>query len=324
MIPIRNLFLIVLCILALISLGLSLSLGSVFISPSDSFMALHGQKESALYQILLEIRLPRVLCAFITGGLLALAGVLMQALLKNPLADPSILGVSGGAGFGALLWMFIGGSMLGLTTAASIGSLLAFSLVIIFSRVRGSTSSHSMLLAGVALSSFFAALMSLILILSPDMQLKSMLFWLMGDLSSAHMPIFESLILLIGIAYSFVFAEHLNIFASGEEYALGLGVNTKRLRLQIYILSSLLTATAVTLGGCIGFIGLIIPHLFRFVCTYDHRYLIPGSVLLGGIVLTIADTVARCIIPSQELPVGMLTALIGIPVFIFFLRKQTL
>lgn len=274
------------------------------------------------HDILVQLRIPHVLTAFVTGGLLALAGALMQVLVRNPLADPYLLGVSGGAGLFTLLLMLCGLSGLWLTAGAWAGSLITMLLIFLLTRRQPFQPAPSFLLTGVALASGFSALVSLILLISPDPVLRGMLFWLIGDLSYAHLPVVEGCILLIGLALGLSVANELNLLVRGDKTATSLGVNTPQLQWKLYLLSSLLTATAVTLAGCIGFVGLIIPHFFRLLFGYDHRYLLPGSVFIGGTVLTLADLFARNLIFPQEIPVGIVMVLMGIPVFLYLLPKS--
>lgn len=221
-----------------------------------------------------------------------------------------------------LLCMLLGISGYWLTGGAWAGSLLAMLLVFLCTKkIAGQP--QQLLLTGVALASGFSALSSLILSISPDHTLRGMLFWLVGDLSEAHLPVLEGCVLLIGLMMSLSFARELNLLVRGEKAAKALGVNTHRLQWKLYLLSSFLTATAVTLAGCIGFVGLIVPHMFRLLFGYDHRFLLPGCVLMGGSLLTIADMLSRRLFFPQQLPVGIVMVLIGIPIFIFLLQKKT-
>ncbi len=318
-----NLF-IMLSILALISILVSLFKGSTLISFYQLFIALFVNKNPLLHDILIQIRLPHTLSAFVTGGLLALAGAMMQVLLRNPLADPYVLGVSGGAAVSTLLLMLLGLSGFWLIIGSWAGSLMTILLVVTLANMKKSWATDRLLLTGVALACGFSASISFILLMSPDKALRGMLFWLIGDLSFARLPLFEGFILLLGVIWSTRLARELNILTRGEREAKALGVNPQHLRWKIYFLSSLLTATAVTLAGCIGFIGLIVPHIFRLFFGYDHRFLLPGCVLLGGSLLTIADTLARTLITPQQLPVGIVMALIGVPMFLILLQKNAL
>jgi iron complex transport system permease protein len=309
--------------LAILSMVFSLSKGSVSIDYNALFKTLIGQGSPLLHDIIFNLRLPRTLSAFVTGALLALAGALMQVLLRNPLADPYILGISGGGAAVSLILIILGVSGYWLTGGAWLGSLTAVFLVFILAKRDHLFHSQRLLLTGVALASGFSALISFILVLSPDKELHSMLFWLLGDLSFAHMPIIESVILFISVIYSIKIAKELNILVRGEREAKALGINTHHLQLTLYFLSALLTASAVALAGCIGFVGLVIPHLFRQLGKQDHRILLPGSALLGGSLVTIADTFSRTVFAPQQLPVGIMMAFIGIPVFIILLHRNS-
>lgn len=306
--------------LAIVSLLISLSVGSTSIPFDQILSSILTQNPPLIREIVLDFRLPRTLSAFVTGGLLALAGALMQILLRNPLADPYILGVSGGSAIFSILFILLGVSPLWITMGAWAGGLLAFLFVLAFNQAR--IEADRIVLTGIALASGCSAILSFILIISNDQQLHGLLFWLLGDLSDARMPWFESIVLLVVTTLSFTLAPQFNILARGERFAQGLGLHTARLKLQLYIYSALLTAAAVALSGTIGFIGLAVPHVFRLSFGYNHRFLIPGSVLLGGILLTLADTLARSVFAPQQLPVGILTALLGIPILLFLLHKN--
>lgn len=308
--------------LAILSIFFSLSQGSVLINFNQLLKTMMGHSTPLIHDIVFHLRLPRTLGAFVTGGLLALSGVMMQILLRNPLADPYILGISGGGAVVTLILMVLGVSGFWLTGGAWLGSLAAIFLV--FYLANSDWNSQRMLLTGVALASGFSALISLILVLSADKNLHTMLFWLLGDLSFAHMPTIEAVILFAILTYSIFIAKELNILVRGEREAKALGINTSRLQKQLYFLSALLTASAVALAGCIGFIGLIVPHLFRLLGGHDHRLLLPGATLLGGSLLTMADTLSRVVFAPQQLPVGIMTALLGIPIFIVLLNKRSL
>lgn len=305
----------ILGLLAIASILLSLFKGSTLIHPQQLITAIFSQQDALTRHIFLTLRLPRTGAAFVTGGLLALAGALMQILLRNPLADPYVLGISGGAALGSLLCILCGLTGYWITGGAWLGSLCAILLVFALAK------SKNMLLIGIAVASGFAALISFILLISPDRELRSMLFWLLGDLSYAHVPVGESCILLLGLIISMSFARQLNIFVRGEPEARALGVHTTHLQIRIYFLSALLTAAAVTLAGCVGFVGLIVPHIFRLLYGSNHRYLLPGSVLLGGSLVTLADTLSRTLFAPIQLPVGIMMSLIGIPIFIGLLLR---
>ncbi|MCW8853446.1 MAG: iron ABC transporter permease, partial [Gammaproteobacteria bacterium] len=269
-----------------------------------------------------DLRAPRAYIAFVTGGLLSLAGVLMQVLLRNPLADPYILGVSGGASVATLIAMIIGISGSWLSGSAFIGALISILLVFGLSHGKGSWNPTRLLLTGVVIAAGWGATINFILSIAPEKPLRGMLFWLMGDISHITAEPSSLIALLIGLIISFVLARQLNILARGELQASALGISVTPLRISLFLLASLLTAFAVTQAGSIGFIGLIVPHMLRLISGSDHRVLIPASVLLGGSLLLISDTLARTIIAPQQLPVGVITAFIGVPFFLLLLNKS--
>ena len=319
----RRLIIFVVLLAALpLSLGFALSQGSLPLSLMEIARALSGQHDNATaYQVIHELRLPRALSAFAVGGLLALSGALLQVLLRNPLADPYVLGISGGAAVAALLSMLAGFGSGWLRGNAFIGAMLSMFIVFGLSRSGSAWTQNRLLLTGVVVASGWSAVISLILALAPAAQVQGMLFWLIGDLSYATQPGAAILTLIAGLAVSVWFARPLNLLMRGENIAATLGVNPARLRLIIYLLASLLTAMAVTLAGSIGFVGLVIPHILRLAGGTDHRFLLPASVLLGGAFLTLADTLARSGAAPTQLPVGVLTALLGVPVFLFLLSR---
>lgn len=300
---------------------LALGWGSVPLSPRLVFATLLGGGDELSRTVVLELRLPRALAAFATGGLLALAGALMQVLLRNPLADPYILGVSGGAAVFALAAIMLGLGGLWIGGGAFAGALLSTLLVFALAHGRGGWTPTRLLLTGVVIAAGWSAVISLMLALGPDSSLRSMLFWLMGDLSHAQVPWRALAVLALGITVALPFARALNILARGELQAGALGVAVRPLNVGIYVVASLLTASAVTLAGSIGFVGLVVPHMLRLVAGTDHRRLLPGAVLLGGALLIVADTVARSLLAPQQLPVGVVTALVGVPLFLYLLHR---
>jgi iron complex transport system permease protein len=311
-----------LLVLSAASLVLALTVGSVDTDWSELWRSLTGSAQGLASTVVLELRLPRALSAFVTGGLLALAGALMQVLLRNPLADPYVLGISGGAAVAALLAIMAGLGGFWISGSAFLGSLLSMFLVFGLAHGRGGWTSTRLLLTGVVVAAGWGALISFLLAVGPEQSLRGMLFWLMGDLSHASRPGAAALALLIGLLASLVLARSLNLLARGELQASVLGVAVGRLRLILFFLASLLAATAVTVAGSVGFVGLIVPHLLRLVIGGDHRLLLPACVLLGGSFLVLADTLARTLIAPQQLPVGVLSALVGVPVFLFLLHRS--
>ena len=311
--------LLILCalsIVSLLSIWLALSLGSMEIGPLQVLKALVGGDRGLASKVVLELRLPRVIAGFMVGGMLALAGCLMQVLLRNPLAEPYVLGVSGGASVFALLAMMAGLTGVWINLGAFTGSLVSILLVFGLARIDRNWNPMRVLLTGVVVAAGWSALISFLLAISPVTQIYSMLFWLMGDLGYARFSGFALVILLGCLVLTLSMARSLNLLTYGDQQAAVLGVAVQRLRYVIYFLASLLTAAAVMQAGSIGFIGLIVPHLIRVVLGGDHRLLIPAAVLTGGSLLIIADCLARTLIAPQQLPVGVLTALLGVPVFL--------
>ena len=305
-----------------LSLWFALSQGSLNIDAAELWRALLGDHGNATtYLVIHELRLPRALSAFAVGGLLALSGALLQVLLRNPLADPYVLGISGGAAVATLLSMLAGLGAGWLRGNAFLGAMLSMLIVFGLSRAGAAWTQNRLLLTGVVVAAGWGAVISLILAMAPAAQVQGMLFWLIGDLSYASQPGVAIVALLAGLAVSLWLARPLNLLMRGENVAATLGENPARLRLIIYLLASLLTAMAVTLAGSIGFVGLVIPHILRLAGGSDHRFLLPASVLLGGEFLTVADTLARSGVAPTQLPVGVLTALLGVPVFLFLLAR---
>ena len=300
----------------------ALGAGDLPITVGEVVGALFGGADGMAADVVRELRLPRAVAVFVCGGLLALAGALMQVLLRNPLADPYVLGVSGGAAVGALAAMLFGLAPWLVDAAAFGGALAATLLVFGLAHGDGSWTQTRLLLTGVIVAAGCGAAVTLMLSLATDTRLQSMLFWLMGDASGATRPWPALVVLVAGLLLVLPFARDLNVLARGETAALALGVRVARLRYFLYVLSSLLTAAAVTLVGSVGFVGLIVPHLVRFVIGNDQRLLLPTAMLAGGTLLTFADTAARTVMAPQQLPVGVLTALIGVPVFLFLLSRH--
>ncbi|BBO19429.1 MAG: iron ABC transporter permease [Burkholderiales bacterium] len=323
--PTRRRALLVILLLALVglaSLVVALAAGSLPVSAGDLGAALLGDRSTVAAEVVRELRLPRALAAFACGGLLALAGALMQVLLRNPLADPYVLGISGGASVGALCAMLFGLPLLLVNGGAFAGALAATLLVFGLARGDGSWTQTRLLLTGVIVAAGCGAAVALILSVAPENQLRGMLFWLMGDLSHA-VTFWPALALLaLGLAAALPFSRDLNLLARGDLTARTLGVPVARLRGGVYVLAALATATAVTTTGSVGFVGLIVPHLVRLAIGNDQRVLLPAAALAGGALLTLADTLARTVVAPQQLPVGVLTALIGVPAFLYLLTRS--
>ena len=311
---------ILLLVISALCILYSLTTGSVNIGLTRVMEIMLGDVEGMQAKVVMELRLPRVISGFLVGGMLALAGALMQVLLKNPLAEPYVLGVSGGASVCVLLAMITGVTGLWLNLSAFVGALFSILLVFGLARIGGSWNPLRVLLTGIVVASGWGAMVSFLLAVSPATQIHGMLFWLMGDLEYARDFKIGLLVLTFGFVIAMLIARALNLMALGDKQAEALGVSVNRLRYVVYFLASILTATAVMQAGNIGFIGLIVPHIVRLVLGSDHRVLIPISVLLGGCLLVFADTMARTIIAPQQLPVGVLTAMIGVPIFLFLLQ----
>ncbi|MDB5992001.1 MAG: ABC-type transport system, permease component [Herbaspirillum sp.] len=316
-----------LLVLALVALLIAAISGSVALSAGDLWYGIrqiwHGQPDIA--GALLQLRLERAGSAFVTGAMLALAGVLMQALLRNPLADPYVLGVSGGAAVGALLAMLLAGAAWMIDAAAFGGALLVALLLFALAHrdlrgAQGGSEPSLLLLTGVIVASGCGALVTLMLSLAPDGRLRGMVFWLIGDLSGAQWRWLPWLILSGALLVACRAARAINVLAMHAQSAATLGIRVAALQRGLFALAALLTASAVAGAGSIGFVGLIVPHACRFALGPDHRLLLPAATLSGGIFLMLADTAARTLVAPQQLPVGVITVLIGAPLFLLQLH----
>lgn len=311
-----------LALISLLCMALSVSLGSASVSLADTWAVLTGTGTPLQQTLILELRLPRTLSAFATGGLLAVAGALMQVLLRNPLADPYILGLSGGAAVGALLAMLAGLAGALVSGSAFAGALLATLLVFGLAHGTGSWTPSRLLLTGVVVAAGWGAIITLILAMSPVRQLPGMLYWLMGDLSHAANPAAALILLAMVCTLVVPLGRSLNVLARGPLQAAALGVSVRPLEWLIYVLASLLTAAAVSMAGSIGFVGLVVPHMLRLVLGNDQRLILPACALGGGSLLVLADSLARVVIAPEQLPVGVITALLGVPTFLYLLYRS--
>ena len=311
-----------LIVVVLVAFLAALASGSADIGIAQSIVALQGDAPEHIHSLVIELRLPRALTAFAVGGLLAVAGVLMQVLLRNPLAEPYILGSSGGAAVAALLAMLAGASSIVVDGAAFSGAMTATVLVFAIAHGSGTWTPTRLLLTGVVLAAGFSAVTTLLLALSPDQQLRGMLFWLMGDLSFAYEPARTLWLLAILTMAATMAARHLNVLSRGELQAAIVGLPVAGLRYLIFVAASLATGLAVTTVGVIGFIGLVVPHMVRLIAGSDHRVVVPASALAGGALLVVADTLARTILAPRQLPVGALTAAIGVPLFLLLMSRS--
>ncbi|RZA35203.1 MAG: iron ABC transporter permease [Lysobacteraceae bacterium] len=315
---------------AVASLLFSGMTGSIAVPLADipnALRQLARGESGSLAASLLELRASRALTAFVTGGALALAGVMMQALLRNPLADPYVLGISAGASVGALLALLLMAAAIVVDLAALGGAVAVSMLLYLLARrdlrggltLEGGTS--MLLLTGVILSSACMALVTLMLSVAPEGRLRSMIFWMIGDLAGAPLRLAPWLVLGAALLYALRSARAMNVVALHAEAAATLGIRVGSLRKGLFFVSGVLTASAVTSAGSVGFVGLIVPHACRFAFGPDHRVLIPAAVLVGGSFLVLCDTLARTIIAPQQLPVGAITAIIGAPVFLYQLHR---
>ncbi|WP_137172987.1 iron ABC transporter permease [Massilia sp. HP4] len=293
----------------------------------DALRQLSSGQPDSLSASLLELRASRALVAFATGGALALAGLMMQALLRNPLADPYVLGVSSGASVGALLALLLSASMLVVDAAALAGAIGVALLLYLLARrdLRSGQAAEGgasmLLLTGVIVSALCGSVVTLMLAIAPEGRLRSMIFWLIGDLAGAPLRVLPWLVLAGCLLYAMRNARAMNMVALHAENAVTLGVRVGALRKGLFFVSALLTASAVTSAGSIGFVGLVVPHACRFAFGPDHRVLIPAVALAGGAFLVLCDTLARTIVAPQQLPVGAITAMIGAPVFLYQLHR---
>ena len=318
--------------LLLASLILSVMVGSVSIRPQEAVRALvegGAGPNDAVAAIVRKIRLPRTLLAGVVGACLSLAGLGFQAISRNPLADPSVLGVSSGASFGLMVAMLAGvagpASNPAVTTLfAFAGALLAASMVYAIAQVDGRLPMTTLLLSGVIIGLFFTACVMLATVLLGAAELQGVIFWLMGNLSPASPGSLGVLALVLGIGVVALAREapRLNVLALGEEQALQLGVEAERVKRVVFVTASLITGAAISAAGSIGFVGLIVPNAARLLLGPDNRNLVPMSVLLGAAFLILADLVARTVAGSLELPVGVVTSFCGAPLFVYLLRRR--
>ena len=318
---------LIMCILLLVVMAISLVLGTAEISLNQIMKFFSGDMpiEDPARLIIFKIRLPRIILAGLVGFSLSLGGVVFQALLRNPLADPFILGISSGSAFGAVLGISFGFSFsLGIPLLSFAGALMTIYLIMALGARKIGMESSTILLTGVIINAFFTAIIMFFISTTADSRLHTMLYWLYGDLSQSRygqLAIITPAVLIASfLLYSF--ARHLNLITAGEETALQLGVEVEMSKKICLIIVSLIIGLVVAFSGLIGFIGLIVPHLGRMTFGSDHRLLIPVSSIGGAIFLIAADTMARTVISPDELPVGVITAFMGAPFFIYLLKKR--
>jgi len=327
----RNATLPVLAAALLVTVAMSIAIGQVWIAPQQIAAMLfnlivpinHTWSDSDAIIVFL-IRFPRTFMALLVGAGLAVAGVAMQALFKNPLADPYVLGASSGAGFGAALIISLGvvGAIY-IPVAAFAGAVIATFTVYALSMIGPRSSVTLLLLSGIAIGTFFSALISYLMFVAGQ-NLTALVFWLMGGLWASTWQYVEITfpVILVATIILYAYARDLNLMLSGEESAQHLGVSVESLKKILLVTVSFIVGVAVAFCGIIGFVGLIVPHVVRTFTGPDHRALIPASALFGGILLIWADIVARSAIPGEEMPVGIITALLGAPFFMYLVRSR--
>jgi iron complex transport system permease protein len=310
-----------LAVLAILVFVAALLIGSSGIAVSKALAALAGGGDETTRNVLIAVRLPRVLAAFGVGALLSLAGVLLQALFRNPLADPYVLGVSGGAAVGALLAMIAGLAAVLVQSAAIAGALCAVAAVYLLARGGGTP---RLLLTGIVLASACGALVSVLLATADTSRVRGMVFWLAGDLEWAVNPWLSAVTAVLAVVLAIGVARPLNVLAAGELRARAVGLALEGWRTLLFVACAALTAIAVVSAGTVGFVGLITPHAVRLAFrTSDHRIVAPAAALAGGMLLAAADLVARTIVAPRQLPVGAIMALVGAPLFIMLLRGRS-
>ncbi|MBL8148866.1 MAG: iron ABC transporter permease [Blastocatellia bacterium] len=323
--------LILLFSLLLFSFSIALLFGSEQLAASSLFLALFnkvfGRPTGLTIEtetILFVVRLPRAFFAICAGASLSVAGASLQALLRNPLAEPYVLGVSSGAAVGAIISIIFAEKLsFSQPIGAFTGAVITVFVVYFLGQGKSGTSTERLILAGVITTSFLWAMIIFLLTISSNPKLRGIAFWLMGDLGSGISSIlgYTMIACFVAIFVIYLLARMLNLLMVGEESAMSLGVSVEAIKIVLYLLASLLTGLTVAMVGSIGYIGLIVPHIIRMAWSSDHRLLIPAAACLGASLLLLADTVARTIVAPRELPVGAITALIGAPLFVYLLRK---
>ena len=310
---------------AVAALALGTALGPTALDPRAVLSGLIGAGDDAATVIVRDLRVPRVLLAFLVGGSLAVTGAALQALVRNPLADPYLLGLSGGAGLGAVMAIALHlANPWAVPVAALAGALTAVVLVYRLALVAGGVlDARILLLGGVVVGAFAASLMGAVMAISPAPEVRNALLWLLGSFSRAswHSLALFAAYAVLPLAALYGLARPLDLLTLGEESAQFLGADVERAKRALYVAASLLTAVAVSLSGIIGFVGLVVPHAARLGWGRLHRALLPAAFLLGGTLMVVADALARTLFAPVELPVGVVTALIGVPVFVLLVRR---
>ncbi len=318
---------LVLLLVLLIAFALGLSIGPTKSGIRSAFSALFSthESDSILYSIVWRIRFPRVLLATIVGATLSLGGLVFQALLRNPLAEPFILGISGGSAIGAIIGILLGLSRFpGICFTSFLGSLGTLALILVMSTGKSILRKDALLLSGVMVNAFCSAIIMFLVSITQDARLHNIIFWLMGDLSAVDLPQVAILgaILIPCFILVFVFSHAMNLLMMGKDMALTMGINIKAVTLTLLIVTSFMVSATVSFSGLVGFVGLVIPHLLRLVLGPDHRVLVPACLFGGAAYLVICDLLARTLPQQGEMPAGVITALIGAPLFIILLKRS--
>ena len=318
---------LVLLVVLLIAISLGISIGPTKSGIRSALSALFSSAESdsVYHSIVWRIRFPRVLLAAIVGATLSLGGLVFQALLRNPLAEPFILGVSGGSAIGAIIGILLGLSRFpGICFTSFLGSLGTLGLILVMSTGKSILRKDALLLSGVMVNAFCSAIIMFLVSITQDARLHNIIFWLMGDLSAADLPqvVILGAILIPCFIMVFVFAHTMNLLMMGKDMALTMGVNIRAVTITLLIVTSFMVSATVSFSGLVGFVGLVIPHLLRLVLGPDHRILVPACLFGGASYLVLCDLLARTLPQQGEMPAGVITALIGAPLFIILLKKS--
>lgn len=318
---------LVLLVVLLIAFSLGISIGPAQSGVQSAISALFStaESDSVLYSIVWRIRFPRVLLAMVVGATLSLGGLVFQALLRNPLAEPFILGISGGSAIGAIIGILLGLSRFpGICFTSFLGSLGTLVLILIMSAGQSMLRKDALLLSGVMVNAFCSAIIMFLVSITRDARLHNIIFWLMGDLSAADLPqvVLLGAILLPCFILVFLFSHAMNLLMMGKDMALTMGIHIKAVTVTLLIITSFMVSATVGFSGLVGFVGLVIPHLLRLVLGPDHRFLVPACLFGGAAYLVLCDLLARTLPQQGEMPAGVITALIGAPLFIILLKKS--
>lgn len=336
MTKIKKSAIVIFLILLIISMALNLTIGAFGISTNEILNTLFKPEENKIYyQVIMDIRLPRIILAVLVGIAFGISGAMMQTLFKNPLADPGLIGVSAGASAGVVIFMLFGNflpnflydgflSYLSLPFSAFLGAIITIFIIYKLSTVYNKVAVTVMLLAGIAINAMLGAIVGLFTYVSTEEELKSFTFWTMGSLADGNIKVIFTLIPIVLTTYLFAHNKkvELNLMLLGEDEAKNSGVNTEKLKKMIILFVSLSIGASVAFCGIIGFIGLVVPHIARLIVGSNHKFFIPLSAILGAFVLLWADSLSRTIIAPAELPIGIITAILGAPFFLWLLLKN--